>query len=181
MQFKTIAQGDIKPKNIIIRSSKTRPTDIVLTDYGTCGPDQIEQNGADKYKYAATSSHLPANRINNKNKDKDDGDNDEIGVHVSAVGTDCSKASTSENSQPRTTGNADDLFALGITGIELLLAENKGTIDPLNLINKDEHPINKLIELSTGAELKESTCYIVSFYIDLTYFFANKLPCTIAI
>ena len=40
LNFKTISHGDIKPKNIIIRSSRTRPTDIVLTDYGTCGPDQ---------------------------------------------------------------------------------------------------------------------------------------------
>jgi len=129
-----------------IRSSKTRPTDIVLTDYGTCGPDQIEQNGADKHKYAATSSHLPANRIN---KDDGlliiDGDNKENVEWVSAVGTDSSKASTSKNSQPRTTGNADDLFALGITGIELLLAENKATLDCQNSINTHEYPINQLL------------------------------------
>ena len=61
LKFKTIAHGDIKPMNILIQSSKNRRPEIVLIDYGTCGPN--ESADVKRSKYAGTVSHLPTNRI----------------------------------------------------------------------------------------------------------------------
>ena len=33
--------GDIKPLNILMKTCKYKPAEIVLTDYGTCGDDEL--------------------------------------------------------------------------------------------------------------------------------------------
>ena len=45
IRWNSIAHGDIKPLNILLRFSVTGRLEIVLIDYGTCGPDQV-QGGA---------------------------------------------------------------------------------------------------------------------------------------
>ena len=102
-----------------------------------------EQQNKKKYNYAATSSHLPKNR--RAVEENENNKNSSALYSTSAKGANTTIATINKNRPPRTTGNADDLFALGITGIELLLAENKATLDCQNSINTHEYPINQLL------------------------------------
>ena len=118
ISWKSIAHGDIKPLNILLRTSVTRKLEIVLIDYGTCGPDQITED-ENLFRYAASVTHLAPNRLSNQ-----DINNLTTGTYrsqsISAIGTNNSTNATHcMNRPPRTSGNADDLFALGKCCIHL--------------------------------------------------------------
>ena len=93
--------------NILLRTSVTGRLEIVLIDYGTCGPDQIQ--GDDKCKsYAGTHTHLPYYRLS-------DQDTQRITTQTyCSIGIgNLTNASHCISRPLRTSGNADDLFALG--------------------------------------------------------------------
>ena len=100
LKFKSMAHGDIKPLNVLIRSSKNQRPEIVLTDYGTCGAN--ESANVKGSKYAGTPSHLPPNRLTDE--DIVSITNTYVSMHTY---TNTTNATASSKRPPRVSGNAD--------------------------------------------------------------------------
>ena len=124
----TISHGDIKPGNILLSFKNNIPT-IDLTDYGTCGPDEKEDDPS--CKYAGTRYYLPKSRWGTLKDEQTAIETlayKSIGSHLSTDAN--STAAKVDSRTPRIHGNADDFYAFGVTLLEFMMGESILTLDP---------------------------------------------------
>ena len=134
----SIAHGDIKPGNLLLSIDTQRKIcKLILTDFGTSGPDETPSSSK-KSIYAGTKNYLPPNRWNSSttlNPEPSDQFSTDVLTHMSAktyysLLTENSTANYDTDRGLRENGNADDVYAIGVTILELLMSESLLSLDP---------------------------------------------------
>ena len=119
----SISHGDIKPGNILLSIDiASERCKLILTDFGTSGPDEKPSDTKKKSSiYSGTKIYMPPNRWG-------DGSNQQsttTGSYKSVSYESIIKNSTAnydKSLRPREHGNADDVYAIGVTLLELMMS-----------------------------------------------------------
>ena len=145
-----IAHGDIKPNNLLLTLDFDE-LELVLTDYGTCGPDEIssEDSYNQKTNYSGTDLYLPKYRWGKNQGSGSNNQATEISTYKSINITDSKTTATNDPTRAiRTHGHADDAYAIGITLLELVMAESIVTLDP-SMQYANEYELFQILEENT--------------------------------
>ena len=119
----SISHGDIKPGNILLSIDIVSwRCKLILTDFGTSGPDEKPSDTKKKSSiYSGTQKYMPYNRWG----DGPDQQSTTTGSYKSVSYESIIKNSTAsydKSLRPREHGNADDVYAIGVTLLELIMS-----------------------------------------------------------